>query len=162
MLQENSIEPSRADLRRFMAKVKINERTACWEWTAQTDRKGYGFFSVARKPQRAHRVACRWFLREDPTGFLVCHRCDNPACVNPLHLFLGDCLSNMQDCVRKGRHRNSKKTKCKRGHPFTAENTRMMRGTRRCLTCEAQHTLARWGRSRKLQALTTPLEVREG
>jgi hypothetical protein len=79
---------------------------ACWPWTGLLDEDGYGKLRVAANvPKRfAHRVA--WELAHGhaiPDGMLVCHRCDNPVCCRPSHLFLGTNLDNRQDAMRKGR-----------------------------------------------------------
>lgn len=75
----------------------------CWSWVAAKTRGGYGHFGVARKLFLAHRVA--WTIANGPipAGLLVCHRCDNPSCVNHSHLFLGTNLDNCQDKESKGR-----------------------------------------------------------
>lgn len=85
------------------------ELGACWVWTASCDRKGYGqIFTGERtatgnkKPAAAHRVS--WLLHHaDPGGLCVLHRCDNPACVRPEHLFLGTVADNNRDMWAKGR-----------------------------------------------------------
>ena len=78
---------------------------ACWIYTRGTDRHGYGRFGVGRVVILAHRFAYaarrRW--REVPAGLQVLHRCDNPPCCNPAHLFLGTPGDNMADKVAKGR-----------------------------------------------------------
>jgi hypothetical protein len=76
---------------------------ACWIWTAGTDGRGYGWIHDGEKMQLAHRVAVV-FDGRDPSGFVVCHTCDNPRCVNPAHLFLGTQGDNMRDKVAKGRN----------------------------------------------------------
>jgi hypothetical protein len=75
----------------------------CWQWTATTDRKGYGKLSVDNRPVSAHRLSYQWFRGPIPEGMMVCHTCDNPGCVNPSHLFLGSAKDNTDDAVTKGR-----------------------------------------------------------
>lgn len=76
---------------------------ACWPWKRGRKRHGYGSFAVSKtRIVIAHRFA--WELTNgDPGELLVCHRCDNPPCCNPAHLFLGTSKDNVQDAIVKGR-----------------------------------------------------------
>lgn len=103
----------------------------CWRWTGALDRYGYGQF----RSRIASRVSYEHFIGPIPTGLCVLHRCDNPACVNPAHLWLGTHTDNMRDKAAKGRHQGQRKTHCKHGHEFTPENTYRWRGGRQCRAC---------------------------
>lgn len=98
--------PKRAGVA-FRFWPKVNKTDSCWLWMAGTFPSGYGAFVVERgKTQRAHRVAYELTNGPIPEGLLVLHNCpggDNPLCVNPAHLWLGDALQNAQDRDRKGR-----------------------------------------------------------
>ncbi len=90
---------------RFWSKVENSSGASCWQWLGIVDRYGYGRFYVKGEEKRtgAHRTA--WLLCRGPVpkGMNVLHRCDNPGCVNPGHLFLGTQEDNMHDMDAKGR-----------------------------------------------------------
>jgi hypothetical protein len=87
---------------RFWSKVDRSE--SCWVWTASRNAKGYGIFAQKHAHrQMSHRTAWELTYGVIPQGLRVLHRCDNPPCVRPEHLFLGTIADNQADMVAKGR-----------------------------------------------------------
>ena len=92
--------------KRFWAKVRKTE--GCWLWVGCRDHHGYGQIARGGKyggHMKAHRASYELSVGPVPDGMHVLHRCDNPSCVRPDHLFLGDHSANMRDMWNKGRGR---------------------------------------------------------
>lgn len=143
---------------RFFMKV-IKNKSGCWGWRASVTTKGYAAFahvdSLGRKQYTGTRFSYFYHSGNPiPVGMCVLHKCDNPKCTNPKHLFLGTQKENIRDCWKKGRSGQQKygnwlkpaptKTHCKYGHPFSGKNLRIKitkrnpMGEKRCVVCETK------------------------
>jgi hypothetical protein len=130
---------------------RVDRSGDCWRWTGARNANGYGILTRRRLNLRsvlAHRYS--WMLANGPipAGLHVLHRCDNPPCVRPGHLFLGTDADNNADMRRKGRavhHRGPRADVCKRGHPLTTENrAHKTDGLTTCRTCKNAGQRARY------------------
>lgn len=120
---------------RFWKKVTKTEE--CWLWTGSTNGK-YGKIRYEDQGPLIYAHRYSYLLHYGPYDMSqeVCHRCDNPVCVRPDHLFLGTHSANMRDASKKGRNANIRKTHCPYGHPYTPDNIRLTSsGSRSCKTC---------------------------
>ena len=113
----------------FWNWVDISEPDNCWQW--KEARKGeYGKYRLDGRRMGAHRVAWELTNGPVPAGMEVCHRCDNPWCVNPAHLFLGTHVDNIRDCHRKGRASKVRAYGVKHGRTkLTADDVRDIRAS---------------------------------
>lgn len=126
------------DLERFWTHVdKSAGPDECWPWTGvrRPEPRDYGRFWLRRKVHTAHR----WLLGElrgkplvvKPIGLEdACHRCDNPPCCNPAHLYVGTRKQNLGDAVERSRLWMLKRTHCPQNHPLEPKGKR-----RFCRTC---------------------------
>lgn len=130
-------------LQRFMAKVHVpSNPNGCWEWQEYIDKRGYGTVRAWGKKRLAHRVAYQLFNHE-PTQHVL-HRCDNPRCVNPAHLYEGTQKQNVREMWDRGRAVggsgiNKRKVQCKNGRVYTEENTLTYNGKRQCKECRRKY-----------------------
>jgi hypothetical protein len=87
---------------------KVDKSNDCWVWTGCKNKKGYGVAGsgIIGGSKRAHRACWEYCNGKIPDGLGVLHKCDNPPCVNPEHLFLGTNQDNVDDRERKGRASN--------------------------------------------------------
>lgn len=97
------IRHGKSPKQRFFESYVIDGSSLCWEWIGAKSRGGYGRLKIENRPVQAHRFSWMIHFGDIPKGMYVCHKCDNPSCVNPNHLFLGDQSDNMRDMSEKGR-----------------------------------------------------------
>lgn len=98
--------------KRFWSKVLLTANDdLCWNWAAGKSTRGYGSFKLDNSTDKAHRVSYRLTYGDFDNSLQCLHKCDNPSCVNPKHLFLGNSLDNNQDRDIKGRNGSTKLSK---------------------------------------------------
>jgi hypothetical protein len=106
----------------FWSKVNIDP-DGCWGWSGAKSPRGYGVMTINNKKKIATHVS--WWLETGdwPTAWML-HKCDNPPCIRPDHLFVGNQTDNMRDAHSKGRTKNTfvEKEFCKHGHPMSGDN----------------------------------------
>jgi hypothetical protein len=106
---------------------KVQKSDGCWTWTGSLTVSGYGRLKFRGAYSQAHRVSWTMEYGPIPKGLLVCHRCDNPPCCRPDHLFLGTKSDNAKDMVSKGRYMTAT------NNPATRAPDRVPRGSRNSL-----------------------------
>jgi hypothetical protein len=95
------------NIERFWNRVDVGGDNDCWRWTGSTDGAGYGWFSFGSKDKgkaSAHRISLALHLGTELGDACALHSCDNPSCVNPRHLRVGDRGDNARDMVERRRH----------------------------------------------------------
>lgn len=104
--KENRSNIDEKIIQRFWSKVDIKDKDSCWEWLDGKNENGYGRITVNGKVFNAHRLSymIEHKLEFIPESMCICHRCDNPGCVSPHHLFMGTKTDNTYDMVNKGRN----------------------------------------------------------
>ncbi len=116
---------------------KVDTSGDCWEWLAYRNPAGYGIFSYGGRERRAHRVVWQVLVGEISDGLEIDHLCRNRGCVNPDHLEPVTRLENLRRGIQ--RSGNSGMSHCRRGHPFTEDNTYLWKNSVRfkrvCLMC---------------------------
>ncbi|MGH6791580.1 MAG: HNH endonuclease signature motif containing protein [Methyloceanibacter sp.] len=146
---------------RFESKFTRGRKNECWLWSGtRLVSGGYGVLVIGRRKyvSRAHRLSYEIYKGAIPDGLLVCHSCDEPACVNPHHLWLGTAGDNARDMVTKGRRHDpfQGRTHCKNGHKKTKANTYVRPdGKAVCRTCKSMYNLAAYHRSRRKAGFAT-------
>ena len=100
------------DIERFWSKVNVKGDDDCWEWMAGKTSSGYGAFYANGRMNRANRIAYTISNEQIPEKLLVLHKCDNPICCNPGHLFLGTQGDNVRDMWSKGRDNHPVGNRC--------------------------------------------------
>ena len=144
-LSTNTLNGDNGILSRFMNKCIPEPNSGCWLWSGASGKRGYGTFKIKTGVAiRAHRASYSLFNGKIADGDVICHKCDNPFCVNPQHLIAASQKYNLHDARKKGRfptgenytNFNKQKTQCKYGHPFNTENTHIKNnGQRECRIC---------------------------
>jgi hypothetical protein len=93
------------DLKKYVSERSKLRENSCIEWTLTPGSDGYGKAKIEGKTYRAHRVAWESVNGQIADGMVICHKCDNPMCVNVDHLFVGTPADNMKDKMGKGRYK---------------------------------------------------------
>lgn len=118
------LEMNDRERERFWGKVLRGAPDDCWEWQGSRARTNwpYGHFRFRGHTKTTHRLSYALHYGAIPEGMFVCHRCDNPPCVNPAHLFVGTHTDNVRDMHSKGRAATTCTEGSKNGHTTMDED----------------------------------------
>lgn len=118
--------------------------SGCWEWSGARAVNGYGRALIGSRQVAAHRLSFTVHTGPIPTGLFICHRCDNPPCINPAHLFAGTAQENVSDREAKGRHphRQSDMVRGIESHLARLTEPQVLEIRRRCARGESQQVIA--------------------
>lgn len=109
-MERNELSDSKVRVR-LLSRREIDAETDCWLYMGATTGNGYGYARYGNDMAYVHRLSAIFYLDFAPEpGLYVLHRCDNPQCFNPAHLFVGTAKDNIRDAVAKGRMRGKKLT----------------------------------------------------
>lgn len=141
---------------------KVDKTDYCWNWKGKLGPTGYGTFFHNGKYYRVHRFSFFFFNGKMPLNNVL-HRCDNPKCVNPEHLYDGDQKDNMRDMLERERHHSFKITHCPSGHEYNLKNTRIRKtgGLRRCRECDKVRCLKQKQLNLDKYGLSTTVSVQK-
>lgn len=143
-------------LERIRNKIRIDQKTGCWEWQGHRSPDGYGQVKYHGAVHSVHRLTYRLLVGPIPDGMQLDHfACDNRACGNPEHVRPTTVRENV---LRSGsiQSLNAAKTHCVNGHPFTPENTtRHPNGGRQCRACDQRRGREWRARRRASQSATS-------
>lgn len=120
----------------ILNKCPINHN-GCILFNGVLDKNGYGRIKFQYKIYLTHRLVWQINNGQIEKDLVICHKCDNPTCINIEHLFIGTILDNNLDKIKKGRDHNKSKTHCKHGHELSGNNLYIGKDNRRqCKTCD--------------------------